>query len=527
MPDARLPHPGFFWGATMKPVVIDEPVGLEEYGQQPYLSEAVRNLRSVASSALPSLRERRIWIINSTAQGGGVAEILPKEVRLLRDAGLRVEWLVMETAHTEFFALTKRIHNMIHGVGDPRLGPEDRALYDFVSRETATSLRHFVSPGDLLYIHDPQPLGAGAILKTELGLPAVWRCHIGLDDETPTTAAAWEFLRPYVLDYDRAIFTSSEYVPQYAVKRSRIVPPGIDPASYKNTEISHITIVGILSNSGIHRAPEPVVRPPWEHRAMRLAPDGRFLPAVEMEDLGLGYRPMVLQVSRWDQLKGWLPLLKGFVKLKTAALIEDASRDPLQRRRLQLLRLVLAGPDPSSVQDDPEGSRVLEELRAEYLTLPSHLRSDVAILVLPMASRKENALMVNVLQRCASVVVQNSLQEGFGLTATEAMWKRAPVLGTRACGLRIQIRDGLEGRINTEPENPDAVAAHLEAMLRSRLARERWGAAAQRRVYDEFLLLTEVRRILEVLSDTVQHAERLRRRHARTELRKKAGPEAA
>jgi trehalose synthase len=511
----------------MKLVAIDEPVGLEEYAGQPYLSETVRNLKSVASSTLPFLREHRIWMVSSTAKGGGVAEILPKEIRLLRDCGLQVEWLVMETVHREFFALTKRIHNMIHGVGDPRLGPDDRALYDRVSRETSAALQGYLSPGDILYIHDPQPLGAGALLKTELGLPAIWRCHIGLDEETPITAAAWEFLRPYVSAYDRAIFSSSEYVPAYAVKRSRIIPPGIDPASFKNKELPHNHLIGILSNSGLHHAPQPVVLPTWAHRAMRLAPDGGFLPAVELDDLGLGYRPMVFQVSRWDSLKGWLPLLRGFAKLKEAARRMDPAQDPLHYRRLEILRLVLAGPDPASVQDDPEAGRVLEELTAEYLKLPSELQSDVGILVLPMASRKENALMVNVLQRCASVVVQNSFQEGFGVTATEAMWKRMPVLGTRACGLRIQIRDGLEGRINPDPENPDAVAAYLDAMLRSPESRERWGAAAQRRVYDEFLVFTDVRKILELLSDTVQRAERQRRRQARTELRKREGPAVA
>ena len=521
------PPPDASSGTTMRLISIDEPVGLEEYAEQPYLSEAVRNLQSVASSTLPFLSGRRIWMVSSTAKGGGVAEILPKEIRLLRDSGLHVEWLVMETDHREFFTLTKRIHNLIHGVGDPRLGPEDRSLYDSVSRETATSLRRFLSPGDLLYVHDPQPLGAGALLKTELGHPAIWRCHIGLDEETSATAAAWEFLRPYVSEYDRAIFTSPEYVPAYAVKLSKIIPPGIDPASYKNKELSHNSVVGILANSGLHRAPQPVLPPSWAHRAMRLGPDGMFLPAAELEDLGLGYRPMVLQVSRWDRLKGWLPLLRGFVKLKEAASSVDPAQDALHRRRLEILRLVLAGPDPAGVQDDPEAVRVLEELTAEYVKLPPALQSDVAVLVLPMASRKENALMVNVLQRCATVVVQNSFQEGFGVTATEAMWKRVPVLGTRACGLRLQIGDDLGGRINPEPENPDAVAAYLDAMLRSHDARKRWGAAAQRRVYDDFLVFTEVRRILEVLSDTVQRAERLGRRRVRTELRKREGPAVA
>lgn len=521
------PLPDTSSGASIKLITIDEPVGLQEYAEQPYLSETVRNLQSVASTALPMLRDRRIWMVSSTAQGGGVAEILPKEIRLLRDSGLRVEWLVMESVRRDFFGLTKRIHNMIHGLGEPRLELGDQSLYDSVSREIAEALRSFVSAGDVLYIHDPQPLGAGAFLKAELGLAAIWRCHIGLDEETPATAAAWEFLRPYVSAYDRVIFTSSEYVPTYAVKKSKIIPPGIDPASYKNMELAHNKIIGILSNSGLHRAPQPVVPPSWAHQALRLAPDGTFLPATELEDLGLGYRPMVLQVSRWDRLKGWLPLLKGFAKLKETTRRVDPAQDPLHRRRLDFLRLVLAGPDPTGVQDDPEAVQLLEELAEEYMKLSSSLQSDVAILILPMASRKENALMVNVLQRCASVVVQNSIQEGFGVTATEAMWKRVPVLGTRACGLRIQIRDGLGGRINPEPENPDAVAAHLDAMLRSRDSREKWGAAAQRRVYDEFLIFAEVRKILELLSDTVQRSERLRRHQVRTELRNREGPAVA
>ena len=90
-------------------------------------------------------------------------------------------------------------------------------------------------------------------------------------------------------------------------------------------------------------------------------------------------------------------------------------------RLLELLRLVLAGPDPDSVQDDPEGREVFDELVAAYQALEPALQRDVALLCLPMDSRKENALMVNALQRCTTVAVQNSIQEGFGLTATEAM----------------------------------------------------------------------------------------------------------
>ncbi len=207
-------------------------------------------------------------------------------------------------------------------------------------------------------------------------------------------------------------------------------------------------------------------------------------------------------------------MLGAFAKLKAQIGRMSSEATPRQRRRLEIARLVLAGPDPASISDDPEGKAVLEELKADYLALSPEIQKDVALLALPMSSRKENALMVNVLQRCASVVVQNSLQEGFGLTVTEAMWKRTPVLGTRACGLRLQIRNGLEGRVNEEPENSDMIAALLDEMLRAPNAREFWGSRAQRRVYDEFLIFTQLRRWIKVLAGSVEKQTRAKRKHA-------------
>ena len=479
----------------MKVVEVHEPPDLEQYAAQAYLAPAVRQLKDLAATVAPLLKGRKVWMINSTAQGGGVAEMLPKLIKLLRDVGVRAEWAVMETERPEFFGLTKRLHNLIHGAGDPRLGAAERELYDAVSRQTAQEARALLAKDDILVVHDPQPLGAGAFLKRELGLRSIWRCHIGLDEETPETVAVWKFLRPYAEAYDHAVFSAAEYVPGFLVRRVSIIHPGIDPASWKNRDLSHNRLVGILCNAGLLRTVHPVLRPPWAHPARRLRPDGTFTPAADGEDVGFGYRPIVLQVSRWDRLKGWRPLLEGFVRLKR----KSREGDPLRRRRLDLLRLVLAGPDPAGIQDDPEAVEVLAELTSDFRALPPELQADVALLALPMASRKENALMVNVLQRSASLVVQNSSREGFGLTATEAMWKRTPVLGTSACGLRLQIRDGLEGRINAEPENPEAVASLMDEMLGSTDTRERWGGAAQRRVYDEFLVFTQVRRWLEVL----------------------------
>ncbi|HEX7899815.1 MAG TPA: glycosyltransferase [Planctomycetota bacterium] len=481
----------------MKVVDVQEPLGLDHYAFQPHLAPAVTQLRAVGASIEPLLRHRRVWMLNSSSHGGGVAEMLPKVIRLMRDVGVRAEWAVMQPSRPEFFVLTKRLHNLIHGVGDLRLGPADRELYEAVSRETADELKSLLTPRDVLIVHDPQPMGAGALLRKELGLTAIWRSHIGLEEETPETSAAWDFLRPYAEAYDYSIFSAAEYIPPLLSTRASVIHPGIDPASWKNREFPPTKLIGLLCNAGLAKPCHPVLRPDWKDPARRLRPDGAFTPASEGEDVGFGYRPTVLQVSRWDRLKGWAPLLRGFALLKRRA----RAGDPLRRRRLDLLRLVLAGPDPSSIQDDPEAVDALAELVSEYRGLAPELRADVALLALPMASRKENALMVNALQRCASLVVQNSIREGFGLTVTEAMWKRTPVLGTRALGLRLQIRDGIEGRINPAPEDPEAVAEILDQMLGEPAARESWGASAQRRVYDEFLVFTQVRRWLEVLGD--------------------------
>jgi trehalose synthase len=125
--------------ATVRTVEIEDGVGLQDYAGQANLVPVVRELEAGAAAAAPLLRGRRVFMVNSTARGGGVAEMLPKLVRLLRDLGVRTEWLVLETPHTEFFELTKKIHNLIHGAGDPRLGPAERALYEAVSRAWASA----------------------------------------------------------------------------------------------------------------------------------------------------------------------------------------------------------------------------------------------------------------------------------------------------------------------------------------------------------------------------------------------------
>ena len=483
-------------------ISVDEMSPLDDYQAHIHLSEGVRSLRTEARSLVPQLDGRTVWMVNSTARGGGVAEMMPRMITIFRELGVDVRWAVIGSGNPDFFRLTKRLHNLIHGSGDPALTAADRTVYEAVSRENAEALRPHVRPGDLLVVHDPQPLGSGAILRRDLDVRAVFRCHIGLDRSTPQTQAAWEFLKPHADVYDHAVFTAPEYIPDFLAGRAGIIRPAIDPLSHKNRDLHVQRLVGILCNAGLVVEQHPVVPARYAALTTRLAPDGSFAPATDAEDVGLLFRPIVTQISRWDRLKGFKPLLEGFLRLKQRA--RSVAARTQHRRRLETVRLVMAGAEPAGVADDPEAQEVLQELTAAYTALAPASQADIALISLPMAVRKENELIVNALQRCSSVVVQNSLQEGFGLTVTEAMWKRAAVLGSRGCGIRQQIRDGVDGRLIQDPEDPEEIAARLDALLEDVAMRIQLGQNAQRRVNAEFLVFTQVRNWLATLTERVR-----------------------
>lgn len=481
-------------------VRIEGAAQLAEYEAIAHLAPAVRELRAEAELLVPRLGDRTVWMVNSTEQGGGVAEMLPTMIALLRELGVRTEWVVIETDRPAFFDVTKRIHNLIHGVGEPKFDDADRAVMEDVNRANADQLREWMADGDILAVHDPQPMPLAAQLSAERKIPSLWRCHIGLDEDTPQSRAAWAFLEPWAGAYTQAIFSAPEYIPPYFSARSTIVYPAIDPLAPKNRYLSLHKIVGVLVNSALASNPGPVLTPPYRHVAERLQGDGSFRPANMAEDIGLLTRPIVTQISRWDRLKGWTPLVHAFARLKQDVHDGNSNGDALHRRRLELVRLVLGGPDPASVADDPEGWAVLEELKALFMELPDFIQRDIALVALPMQDRNQNALMVNAIQRASSVVVQNSLREGFGLTVTEAMWKQVPVLSNaRACGPRQQIRHGLDGVLIDDPENDEELARALNALLADAAHREALARSAQRRAHDEFMVFTQLRRWLEIL----------------------------
>ena len=443
--------------------------------------------------------DRTIWMINSTASGGGVAEMLPSQMRILRGLGVKIEWLVIEADDAHFFDLTKRIHNAIHGAGNGKITEEERGVYEEVNRNNLAKALDYIQDGDLVVIHDPQPMPLAAMLRAEKDIKLVWRCHIGLEEHTEITEAVWDFLMPYLNAYDHYVFSLPTYVIDQIKDRTSIIPPAIDPLSHKNRTLWMAKCIGILQQSGITNHHQPLLYPNYKHQVRRVMPDGSFNSVNHDSDLDLIYRPSVLQISRWDRLKGFKELMNAFILMKERNEMKE-DKSAVTYKRIKFTRLVFGGPDPAFVSDDPEGMEVLNELIEQYKNVSPELQADIAILLLPLDNPKENALIVNALQRSSSFVVQNSIQEGFGLTATEAMWKQRPVLVSGAAGLCFQVQHNVNGQINEDPTNIEELANVMENMLNSPKERDKWGFNARNRVIDKFTLFSQINNWLKLLT---------------------------
>ena len=483
----------------MQKIIVKEGASIEDYLAYSNLKGLVNKFQEAVLPLASALQDCTIWMINSTATGGGVAEMLPSQMRIVRSLGVRIEWLVIEASDHHFFDLTKRIHNAIHGAGDGRFSEEDRNVYEKVNQANLEKALENIKDGDLVVIHDPQPMPLGALIKAQRDVRTIWRCHIGLEEQNDTTRAVWKFMDPYLSAYDHHVFSLPGYVPEQLKNKCTMIPPAIDPLSHKNRTLFMSKTVGILQQSGITNHHTPLLYPFYSHQVRRVTPTGDFDSVNKHSDLDIMYRPVVLQISRWDRLKGFKELMQAFIRMKENN-EQKTDKDSIEYKRIKYTRLIFGGPDPKFVSDDPEGMEVLNELIDQYKSVSKELQEDIAILLLPLDNPKENALIVNALQRSASFVVQNSLQEGFGLTATEAMWKQRPVLVSGAAGLRYQVEHGSNGLINPDPTDIEALATVLEEMLNNPKERDKWAYNARNRVIDKFTLFSQIESWLSLLA---------------------------
>jgi trehalose synthase len=353
--------------ATLKRVSIGRHYGAQSTTLEAYKTLVGEALLDELQTLARGLNGVRICHVNSSAAGGGVAEILAREIPLLRSLGITADWQVIR-ADEEFFTVTKALHNAMHG-GRFRLGPEWKTVYLEQTRASAEAL-----PGeyDVYVVHDPQPAPLCQFRRRQ-GERWIWRSHI--DSSTPDPEV-WAFLKPLVEEYDGAVFTLKDFVPDdLTIRHIDFVPPAIDPLSSRNMDV-----------------PMDLCR-----RAVA--------------DLGVDLtRPILLQVSRFDPWKDPLGVIEAYRRA---------------RREVPGIQLVLAG---MLAPDDPEGQRILDRVEDEA-------GNDPDIFVLTNLGNME----VNVFQRSADVVIQKSLKEGFGLVVTEALWKAKPVVAGGVGGIPMQV----------------------------------------------------------------------------------------
>jgi trehalose synthase len=478
------------------------PVGalnLERFGSVLPPADYVR-LQRIVQRGREAFEGRVLWNVNSTAQGGGVAEMLVSLLAYARGAEIDARWVVI-AGNEDFFVLTKRIHNFLHGSsgdgGD--LDDDARRVFDEVTERNAAEFRELIKPQDVVVIHDPQPAGLIPAIG-DIGCATVWRCHVGLDQPHPLARRAWKFLIPYVRDADGYVFSRAAFEWEGLDKEEvTIIPPSIDAFAPKNQELDRERVLSILTAAGLNEGSAGSADAPPTFMRLDGSP-GRVDRAAQRWER----RPLrssdrvVVQVSRWDALKDPIGVIRGFAE-HVAPVVPDA-------------HLVYAGPAVESVTDDPEGAQVLAQAIAEYEAMPDEIAERVHLVALPMTDVEENAAVVNALQRRADVVVQKSLAEGFGLTVAEAMWKARPVVASRIGGIQDQIVHGETGILLDDPLDLAAYGAAVRSLLDHPARAEAIGREAKESVRHGFLG-----------TRTLVQAIELYERHIQRQAQKSAG----
>jgi trehalose synthase len=244
----------------------------------------------------------RVVHVNSTREGGGVAEILNWLIPLMNDLGLDASWEVVQ-GHSEFYKVTKAFHNSLQGNQEP-LTRRMLEIYHETLEENAERLRPILEEAEYVFIHDPQPAGLFDLCPHRKGI-WIWRCHI---DVSHPNRKYWQHLKGLVSNYHASIFSMPHFA-QSLPHPQFLIAPSIDPLSDKNCELPDDEIGSVLDRLGIP------------------------------EDL-----PLLTQVSRFDRFKDPVGVIEAFNRLGASA----------------QARLVLAG---GGATDDPEGAAVLEEVR--------------------------------------------------------------------------------------------------------------------------------------------------------------------
>lgn len=370
---------------------------------------------------------KKVLHVNSSYQGGGVAEILDHLVPLMSDLGIEVDWRILHGSH-DFFNVTKKFHNALQGE-DINFSQLKKSVYTRTNKRFS-SYSHV--DHDVVIIHDPQPLPLIRYFKKRQ--PWIWRAHIDLSDPNQEV---WNYLKQFIIRYDRGVFSAQDFISSDVNIDAEVIHPSIDPLTVKNKDIDQDTIDKYLSKYGI----------PSD-------------------------KPIISQISRFDKWKDPEGVIEVFEQV---------------REKVDC-RLVLLG---SMAIDDPEGPGIYENVMER-----ASGRDDIIVI------NKESDILVNVVQRVSSVILQKSLKEGFGLTVTEALWKGSPVVASDVGGIPLQVDDEETGFL-VDPEDYEAVAERIVQILKNPELGAKLGGSALSQVKEHFLITQQLLSWLKVLKSTI------------------------
>lgn len=358
-------------------------------------NEVIDHLRQLAHP----LKGMKILHINSTKEGGGVAEILNRLIPLKRELGIEAEWEII-TGEKEFYQCTKKFHNSLQGNKD-EVSDHLLEVYKSTNAQNFDRLRSKLVEADVVFIHDPQPAALLSFCKNERRGKWIWRCHI---DVSHPFRPAWKFLRDYIRDYDSSIWSLSSYVQQLPHPLF-LIPPSIDPLSEKNAELPEKEINYFLESWGLKK------------------------------DI-----PILTQVSRFDRFKDPVGVIQAYRLIK----------------RYSPVQLVLAG---GGASDDPEGQQVLNEVKTfagddpdiHVLELPPDAHRAINAL-----QRGSNIILQKSLKEGFGLTVTEGLWKGKPVIGGDTGGIRLQVIN-HFTGFLVNSPEGAAMRIRYLMKHPEMV----------------------------------------------------------------------
>jgi len=379
------------------------------------------------------LKGLRLCHINSTPFGGGVAELLISYIPLLRSIGIKVDWQVIH-GDRRFFTITKGLHNALQGAEYKEIKKEKtRRAYQ---GNNETNARELDPNYDVFIVNDPQP-AALRHYSPDSKAKWIWRCHV---DSSEPDDTMWQFLRPYIEEYDAAVFTTKEFVPpNLRLAKVATMAPAIDAFSSKNMFIKRYVCREMLENLGIDRQ-----------------------------------RLLITQVSRFDLWKDPFGTIRAY---------------RLAKEKIPGLQLALVG---SFAGDDPEAWDL-------YATINEEANKDEDIFVFSNLTGVGN-MEVNAFQRASDLVVQKSLKEGFGLVVAEALWKETPVIAGNTGGIPLQMPGDLS---NYLVDSIEECAEKIVYLLENPAISKRLGQEGKEVIRQNFLMPRLIRDELTLIKSLV------------------------